>query len=273
MDWRPPSTALRLTSGVWEPATIRALSYPDDGNQVCLAVEDASYWFAHRNACILEAMRLLPPCGELWDVGGGNGYVSMAMQKAGYRAVLLEPGPGAFNAAKRGISRVVHSSLEDAHLARASIAAIGAFDVIEHIEDHAAFVAIIHDLLRARGRFYCTVPASNVLWSAEDVHAGHFRRYTAGSLSRLLRAAGFEIEFLSPLFCWLIFPVLILRAIPYRMGVIRRNPSQDKARSDHTLPGRLARMIGKCHAWELGRLARRSPLPCGTSLLCVARRA
>ena len=38
-------------------------------------------------------MRRFPPPGTVFDVGGGNGFVTLAIQNAGMDAVLVEPGP------------------------------------------------------------------------------------------------------------------------------------------------------------------------------------
>jgi len=51
-----------------------------------------------------------------------------------------------------------------------------------------------------------------LLWSNEDVHAGHYRRYTK-SMSNILKEAGFRIEFSSYIFSILPFPIFLLRSI------------------------------------------------------------
>jgi hypothetical protein len=80
-------------------------------------VEDSSFWFAHRNSCILEAIKLFPPRGEFFDVGGGNGYVERAIQESGIDVVLVEPGlAGVRNALHRGVRQVVRATLDDAGL-------------------------------------------------------------------------------------------------------------------------------------------------------------
>lgn len=268
--WRPPSTRLRLAAGVWKPASLRQISYPDDGNDACLEVEDDSYWFAHRNACILEVMRIHPPSGAVYDIGGGNGFVSLALQAAGHDTVLVEPGRGALNAAARGVTRIVHATLEDADFAAGSLDAAGAFDVVEHIEDDHAFLGKIRRLLRPGGRFYCTVPALECLWSDEDIRAGHFRRYSRETLAAVLHASGLRVEFLTPIFSWLTVAVFLHRALPYRAGFHNRRERPAVRKNDHSLPRVLAPAVRRCHEWELDRLARHIPVPFGTSLLCVA---
>lgn len=271
--WRPPSSTLRLEGRLWESVARRTVSYPADGNDACLAVEDTSYWFAHRNDCLVALLDLFPPGGAVYDIGGGNGFVALALQQAGHETVLLEPGTGAHHALRRGVRHVVHSSLEDAGLEPGSLDAAGAFDVVEHVEDDDAFIASVHRALRPGGRFYCTVPALQWLWSAEDARAGHFRRYTPAGLAALLRRNGFDVEFMTPIFGWLVAPVFMRRALPYRLGLSRSAPLANAMQADHSLPGPLRKAVARWHARELDRLARRVPLRWGSSLLCAARRA
>lgn len=268
-----PSRSLVRSEGLWQPRSVGGVSYPDDGNDACFQVEDRSYWFRHRNACILAVVGRHPPAGPIYDVGGGNGFVSVALQSAGHEVVLVEPGSGALNGLRRGIQTVVRSTLADAAFEPGAIDAVGVFDVVEHVEHDVAFLAMIRDLLTPRGLVYCTVPALPWLWSAEDVHAGHYRRYTSRSLVAAMQAAGLRVEFVSAFFTWLVLPVFAFRTVPSL--VARLAPAGDRRGSmtaDHSLPPALSRIVQPVHAWELTRLARGGSLPGGTSLICVARR-
>jgi hypothetical protein len=78
---------LRLAEdGIWYSAETRPVSYPSDGNDACFALEDVSFWFAHRNDCIVAAARKFPPPpGEaIFDLGGGNGFVARGLLDAGF---------------------------------------------------------------------------------------------------------------------------------------------------------------------------------------------
>ena len=55
---------------------------------------------------------------------------------------------------------------------------IGAFDVIEHIDDDRAGIASIATKLKPGGKFIMTVPAHPWMWSAHDVVNHHKRRYS-----------------------------------------------------------------------------------------------
>ena len=122
--------------------------------------------------------------------------------------VLVEPGPtGALNAKDRGVRTVVQSTLEDAGFAPESLPSVGLFDVVELIDNDAEFLRLIYSYLQPHGTLYVTVSAYNFLWSNDDVNAGHFRRYTITKLSSLLTECGFEIEYCSYLFSFLVPPL------------------------------------------------------------------
>ncbi len=165
--------------GIWVASSQRGISYPEDGNDACFELEDNSFWFRHRNRVIVDLVRSFCPDELFFDIGGGNGCVAKALQDAGFRVALVEPGRGGVrNARLRGLETVVQSTLEDAGFAPESIGAAGIFDVLEHIESDGEFASMLHRYLRPDGYLFVTVPAYPFLWSVDDVHAGHYRRYT-----------------------------------------------------------------------------------------------
>lgn len=271
--WQPPSTRLKRADGIWISTNQTPISYPEAANDAYFQIEDSSYWFRHRMACIAALTERLPPAGTFFDIGGGNGYITRALQQRGVESVLVEPGAGALNARKRGCQRIIQSTLDDAGFAPFSLPAAGAFDVLEHLEDHLAFLRNLHACLRPGGRFYCTVPALSALWSADDVYAGHYRRYDRTSLRAILQSAGFEVEFISYFFAWLVPPVFALRALPSLLGLKdrKRIGTLESVRAEHTLPAMLGAVVSRSEEWELARLRAGRPIGLGTSLLCVAR--
>ena len=263
----------RGPDGLWWPRTRSRVDYPDEGNAFCFQVEDHSFWFHHRNACILAVMSRYPPGGTLFDIGGGNGFVARALVHAGLPSVVVEPGPaGARNAQSRGLEPVICSTLDDAGFAEGSLPAAGLFDVLEHIEDHRGVLQRLATLMAPGGRVYLTVPAYDWLWSNEDVISGHHRRYTESGLSKVVQGAGFTVEFSSYLFWPLPLPILLLRALPSRLG---RRPTVDldairrelKPPSGPAIRGLMA-VLSLERRW----LARGGRVPTGGSCLLVARR-
>lgn len=266
----------QTSDGTWRCKSTSLVSYPEWGNDACFQVEDVSFWFRHRNACILEVMKQFPPSGPVFDVGGGNGYVAKGMQDAGIEVVLLEPGAtGARNAQRRGIQNVVHSGLEDAGFRRASMAAAGLFDVVEHIEQDRKFLELVKGRLCPSGRVYLTVPAYQALWSHEDVDAGHFRRYGRQALHNLLWHSGFTVEFLTGFFQFLLPAILVGRVLPYRLGIAKAGTRDvnRKMRAQHEVRSVLVR---RPLAWiqqrELDQIRAHRETTFGASWLAVARR-
>jgi len=261
-----------LEDGVWVSRDRSEISYPEEGNQACLQIEDSSFWFKHRNDCIVEAMRQFRPAGTILDVGGGNGFVSAAIKQAGMEPLLLEPGrQGIKNARTRGLAPVICSTLHDAGFKPGTVPAAGLFDVLEHIENDLDFLKELREVLVTEGRVFLTVPAYNFLRSDDDDEAGHFRRYTVRSLSDCQRAAGFEVEFATYIFFFLPLPIFLFRTLPSRLFKSKRTKT-DKIQLEHGLSSNFVGIIlDKLFDFEVRFIRNRKPIPFGGSCLLVAR--
>ncbi|MCW5900203.1 MAG: class I SAM-dependent methyltransferase [Flavobacteriales bacterium] len=262
----------RKDDGIHYAKVQSRVSYPEDGNDDYLRIEDRSFWFRHRNDIIIAAIRNFHGGGAFFDIGGGNGFVAKGIQDAGYPVVLVEPGPsGARNAKARGIEHVACSTLQDAGFPPERMEAMGLFDVLEHIEDDLGFLKLAHGHLKPGGRIYISVPAYGFLWSNEDEQAGHFRRYTLGELRKVLTNAGFSMTYGTYFFSPLPLPIFLMRSIPSRLGS-RRGPSDRKTldQEHRTGSGPLDRVMRAVWAWEKNRVAKCRRIPFGSSCFMVA---
>ena len=66
--------------GLWISPRVSAVSYPEEGNEDYFQIEEKSFWFQHRNQCLGKVMKRYPPEGLLFDIGGGNGFVSKGLE-------------------------------------------------------------------------------------------------------------------------------------------------------------------------------------------------
>lgn len=71
---------------------------------------------------------------------------------------------------------------------------IFALNVIEHIENDKLAIHNLSKLLKPGGRLIILVPAYQGLFNSFDRYLGHYRRYTAHSLSKVLVDAGASVE-------------------------------------------------------------------------------
>jgi 2-polyprenyl-3-methyl-5-hydroxy-6-metoxy-1,4-benzoquinol methylase len=262
--------------GIWYSTEDEDISYPVDGNDTCFSLEDSSFWFRHRNACIESVISAFPPenNGAIFDVGGGNGYVSHGLSQAGFDTVLVEPGKaGASNAIQRGVKTVICATTDTAQFRPNSLPAVGLFDVIEHIEKDIELLESIMHLVKKGGVLYATVPAYKELWSNEDVQAGHYRRYSLQEITRVIKSAGFNVEFSSYIFRILPLPTFFMRALPYRLGKLPKKMDSRNVSKDHVVKhGAVSKALDLALRGEINNLGKGIAMRFGGSCLIVASR-
>jgi SAM-dependent methyltransferase len=248
------------------------VSYPDSIRPAIAEVEESSYWFQHRNRAIARLADQAGITGPVWDIGAGNGAVSAHVQRRGGHVVAVEPeAEGAEVAAQRGVRPVIVGRLEALHLPAASLAAVGVFDVIEHLAEPNALLAEVARVLAPGGILLVTVPAYRWLWSGADVEAGHHRRYTRRSLDTEVSCHGLNRVYSRYLFHSLVPAVLIGRVAPWRLGrdqgpTLERSVAQ--LRPHHRLIAATAGAVLACERV----LDARWPLPFGTTVLAAYER-
>ena len=227
------------------------------------ALLDDSWWYRTRNLIIQRALVSCAVEGPIWDVGGGSGVVARFLNDQGITALGVEPTrTGAALAARRGVTSFC-CSLEDLSLPDNSISAIAMFDVLEHIEHRGDALREVRRVLQPAGHLILTLPALQTLWTQRDVDGGHFLRYNRRTIRLELEENGFVIRRLGYFFALTVLPLVLLRAIPYRLG-------HRKSIGRETSLAASGGFIGTIAGWIERRVAMRSPF--GSSLLVVAQK-
>lgn len=261
---------VHMENGIWKSTKISDVSYPEGAHRHLFSVEENSFWFQHRNGCIVTIVQRFPPREYIIDVGGGNGYVSLGIQNKGFKVIMLESGTeGVINAQKRGIECILHTTFQDANFPASSVDSIGLFDVLEHIKDDHAFLTVAHCCMKSGGRLYITVPAHRYLWSWMDIYVGHFRRYSLASLTKLLKESDFKVNYASYFFTGLSLPIFFSRTLPtlFNLSQDKSPEKRVKTHRKRTGPG------GKILDWYWRREIRRlktGKLFHGSSVIAVA---
>ena len=134
------------------------------------------------------------------EVGAGTGNISVILlEQRLARLDAIEPDTGMWaRLTERVGHRVdvgVHKGFLAGELARdrlGKVDSVVSVNVLEHVEDDAKELALMHSVLRPGGHLCLWVPALPALYSGLDRTLGHFRRYRRSELARKLTAAGFE---------------------------------------------------------------------------------
>jgi trans-aconitate methyltransferase len=160
-------------------------------------LEAGNFWFRARNKLILWALhQYSPELKSFLEIGCGTGFVISAISKQypGIRLLGSEFLEEGLVYARQRLPDAEFTQM-DARLIphQSELDAIGAFDVLEHIEEDEVVLQQICKALKPGGIAFISVPQHRWLWSAVDVYACHVRRYDVQELHRKVRSAGFEI--------------------------------------------------------------------------------
>jgi SAM-dependent methyltransferase len=162
---------------------------------VCL--EETNFWFQSRNQLILWALEeYCDNFQSLLEIGCGTGYVLSGISKVFPHSTLqgseIFVAGLDFAATRLPSVDLLQMDARDIPF-QEEFDVIGAFDVLEHIEEDECVLAQVHAALKPHGFMLLTVPQHAWLWSSVDEYACHVCRYAASDLHHKIRTAGFQI--------------------------------------------------------------------------------
>jgi SAM-dependent methyltransferase len=137
---------------------------------------------------------------------------------------------------------------------------VSCLDVLEHLEDPVSVLRSVAAVCEPDATLVVTVPAMPSLHSRWDELAGHHRRYTRELLGEHLREGGWRTVRMKHFFSYCVPPAWVQRR------VLKRVPEMEFPQ--------VSRPMNAALAWA-GKVERAlgCPLPFGTSLVAVAKRA
>jgi SAM-dependent methyltransferase len=235
------------------------------------ALEENHFWFESRNRILIWALRTyFGKAASFLEIGCGTGYVLKGIRAA--CPALRLAGSEIFT---RGLA-FASSRLPDVELFQMDARAIpferefdviGAFDVVEHIDEDQTVLRELYRAVKPGGGILLTVPQHRFLWSRIDEFSCHKRRYSKTDLARKVTAAGFRVVHVTS-FVSLLLPVLVLSRFRRKWTV---NGAYDP-RAELKIAPALNRSMLKVMDVERRVLERQISLPAGGSLLLVAKR-
>jgi SAM-dependent methyltransferase len=208
------------------------------------------------------------------DVGSGAG--NMAHHLAHYGHVIgLDYNPRPLAMAVRRALDVCQAVGETLPFPDEQFDLIALLDTVEHIPDELAVLQECCRVLRTGGRLLVTVPAFMWLWSYNDEINDHERRYSASELKMKLEVAGLHVRRMS-YNNFFLFPLIagIRLMRPYSPDLASPHLTDDEEVYQvemEPIP-EPANTVLHGIGWLEAELLKRTNLPFGTSILCIAQK-
>jgi SAM-dependent methyltransferase len=233
-------------------------------------LEQNSFWFRGRNRLIAWAIgRYFPTAQSLFEIGCGTGFVLEGLRRAFPRLHLVggELHPQGLEHASRRLPQLDLLQVDARRLPfDGEFDVVGAFDVLEHIDDDRRVLEQMRAAVRPGGGILITVPQHPLLWSAMDDYSEHKRRYRHTELEAKVSAAGFSLRRVTS-FVTLLLPAMAAIRMWRGLRSIPPDPIRDLATPRYVT-------VALEHIMNLERtlITRRTDLPFGGSLLVAADR-
>ncbi len=229
-------------------------------------IESSSFWFRGRNKLIIWALgKYFDKASSFLEVGCGTGFVLRGIDDAslGLKLAGSELFAEGLRFAKLRLPNTELLELDARKLPfEDAYDIIGAFDVLEHIDEDEVVLAELYKASR-RG-IILTVPQHRFLWSGIDELACHKRRYSARELAKKVEAAGFTIVRQTSFVSFLL-PLMFLSRC-------RKKTAEQVDQSEFQLPRLLDRLLECTIDFEKTLISWGVNLPMGGSLLLVAHK-
>jgi SAM-dependent methyltransferase len=233
-------------------------------------LEESSFWFRSRNELIIWMLRRYAPhATTMLEIGCGTGFVLAGIRRALPHlrltgTELLEEG---LAIAARRLPNVDLQRLDATEMSYVDeFDVVGAFDVLEHIEDDVGALHGCGRALRPGGVLLLTVPQHEWLWSPIDVYSQHVRRYRRAELLTKLETAG-----LAPVRCTSFVSFLLPLMYASRLRQRARRGSFEPE-AEYRMSAALDRGFERVATAERRLIQRGAHFPVGGSLLCVAQK-
>lgn len=230
------------------------------------SVERDNWWFRNRNRLIGKMLlRYVPRAQSVLDIGCGTGHV-LAHLRSTFPQAALHGSEIYAEGLRYAADRLKNVTLFQADARALPYAsefdAVVALDIIEHIQEDREVLGQIFQTLKPNGIALITVPQHEFLWSLNDEHACHVRRYEAPDLREKLSSAGFRILRMTS-FVSLLLPL----ALASRLR--RRNAKTFNPMSEYNIPRWLNGALYAVSTVERAALNAGVNFPMGSSLLAI----
>lgn len=240
--------------------------------QFLYKAEEKNFWFVSRNTIIQQLVRKYVGASErksVLEIGCGTGYVLKGLRDhfRHFRLTGAEIYLKGIKFAQQRLPDVEFIQLNATAIPfQEAFDVVGAFDVLEHIDDDTAVMENVYQALKHGGHFMISVPQYMSMWSVLDDIACHKRRYTRREIVRKLEGSGFEIVYVSS-FVFTLFPLMAISRLLKKNKQAQANLAE---LSELRLPNWLNTLFAGAMRVDEFLIKRGFSLPFGGSLVVVA---
>ncbi len=232
--------------------------------------EPGHFWFESRNQLLTWMLeRYFSAMGSFLEIGCGTGFVLAGIGRC-FSQVRLSGSEALRDGLLYAAQRLPIAEFFQMDARRipflAEFDVIGAFDVLEHIEEDELVLRQMHEAVKPGGGIILTVPQHPALWSYVDEYACHKRRYTRSELVRKVSAAGFRPVRTTS------FITFLLPAMAASRFRTRRYTESFESDSGFLVGRRINEVLRRVLSCERRIIQAGASFPAGGSLLMVARR-
>ncbi|MDQ5955142.1 MAG: hypothetical protein QG621_145 [Patescibacteria group bacterium] len=222
-----------------------------------LVAGEHSWWYSARRRFVERSLMGVQKVeGPALDFGAGFGACYELLAQYTRDVDAFEVDTEALEGCKKRGYRSASDTWADL---QGPYALVGAFDVIEHLQDDAQWLRALYERMREGGTLVISVPAFQFLWSEHDVLHKHFRRYTKKTIGEALVRAGFTVV-RATYWNFLLFPVaLVLRLV-------------GKGGGEALAPSRVVHALLNTLLASESKLVPTMSLPWGTGIIVVAQK-
>ena len=249
-------------------------NFPHHMFDLLASLEENNFWFKARNTILHHLFEKYIGKNnhkQVLEIGCGNGYVLRALQDLNYHLIGSEIYLDGLKNVRKRLPHIELIQLDARHMPfENQLDAIGAFDVIEHIEEDHLVMQQVYKALKPNGYFLITVPQYLWMWSYLDDYAKHKRRYTQKELKNKLQQAGFQIEFISS-FVTILFPFVYLSRLLKKNKPLEQVTIEDVIQ-EFKIPSWLNKLFYQLMLIDTWFIKQGIPLPFGNSLVVVAKK-
>ena len=188
--------------------------YPDSGFDLTDENAESSFWVSSRNRLFKRIVqRHLLPTGKtkFLEIGCGTGdFIRQIAQNESLEITGSEIYLKGLVYAKKNLPGVefIQFDVTQGKIDQ-QFHIITAFDVIEHVDNDAAALSNINQMLEDNGVLIISVPQHMFLWSKLDEIVKHKRRYSRRELVSKLKANGFDVAYATS-FLFVLFPLMLV---------------------------------------------------------------